>query len=76
MPLIRCIQYIFNLINNWCGCDVQNAAASLFRVPNLPLATALNTEFSVLKKIAESISPDLLALEKSSRAHCVPGKMI
>jgi len=53
-----------------------NAAASLFRVPNLPLATALNTEFSVLKKIAESISPDLLTLQKSSKAHCVPGKFI
>jgi hypothetical protein len=59
-----------------CGCNEQNAAASLFRVPNFPLATALNTEFSVLKKIAESISPDLTTLEKSSKAHCVPGKMI
>lgn len=53
-----------------------NAAASLFRVPELVLATALNTEFSVLKNIAESISPDLTTLEKSSKAHCVPGQVV
>jgi hypothetical protein len=47
----------------------------LFRVPELTLATALNTEISVLKKIAESISPDLTTLQKSSKAHCVPGQV-
>jgi hypothetical protein len=48
----------------------------LFRVPELTLATALNTEFSVLKEIANSISSDLTTLEKSSKAHCVPGKWV
>jgi hypothetical protein len=75
MPLIIYIPYLLDLINELCGCDLQNAAASLFRVPELTLATALNTEFSVLKKIANSISSDLTALEKSSKANCVPGKM-
>jgi hypothetical protein len=68
--------HIFNLINKLCGCDLQNAGASLFRVPELTLATALNTKFSVLKKIAESISPDLTTLQKSSKAHCVPGQVV
>ncbi|KAH8948711.1 hypothetical protein BDL97_11G107300 [Sphagnum fallax] len=53
-----------------------NAGASLFRVPELTLATALNTEYSVLKKIAKSISSDLTTLEKSSKANCVPGKSV
>jgi hypothetical protein len=48
----------------------------LFRVPELTLATALNTEISVLKEIAESISPDLTTLAKSSKANCVPGQVV
>jgi hypothetical protein len=48
----------------------------LFRIPELTLATALNTKFSVLKKIAKSISHDLTTLQKSSKAHCVPGQVV
>jgi hypothetical protein len=76
MPLIAYIPYLLDLINKLCGCNLQNAGASLFRVPELTLATALNTEFAVLKKIANSISSDLTTLEKSSKAHCVPGKWV
>jgi quercetin dioxygenase-like cupin family protein len=53
-----------------------NAAASLFAVPELTLATALNTDFSVIKQIADSISPDLTSLALSSKANCVPGQVV
>jgi hypothetical protein len=48
----------------------------LFTVPELTLATALNTDFSVIKQIAESISPDLTSLALSSKANCVPGQLV